>query len=48
MFTDFIDFVFVVVIGVIVDDDVENLKFVNIFDALQIKMKKKKVKTKTL
>lgn len=41
MFKDSIDFVFVVVIGVIVDDNEEDLEFVNKFDVLQIKTKKR-------
>ena len=36
MFKDFIDFVFIVVVSVLVDDD-EHLEFVNKFDALRIK-----------
>ena len=54
MFKYSIDFIFVVFIGVVVvvvdddDDEEEDLEFVNKFDALQIKTKKKKVKTKIL
>lgn len=40
MFKDSINFVFVVVISVVYDDDEEDLEFVNKFDVLQIKMKK--------
>lgn len=40
MFKDSIGFVFVFVIGV-VDNDEEDLEFVNKLDALQIKMEKK-------
>lgn len=43
MFKNSIDFVFVVVIGVVDDDDDdEDLEFVNKFDALHIKTKRKK------
>ena len=38
MFKDYIDFVFVVDIGVVVDDDEQDLDFVNKLDILQ-KMK---------
>ena len=37
MFKDSIDFVFVVVIGVVVDDDEEDIEFVKKISALQIK-----------
>ena len=46
MFKDSIDFVFVVDIGVVVDDDEQDLDFVNKLDILQIKTKKKKLKLK--
>ena len=48
MFKDFINFVFVVDIGVVVDDDEQDLDFVNKLDILQIKTEKKMVKTKIL
>ena len=44
MFKDSIDFVFVVDIGVVVDDDEQDLDFVNKFDILEIKTEKKKLK----
>ena len=40
-FKDSIDFVFVVDIGVVVDDDEQDLDFVNKLDDLQIKTEKK-------
>ena len=43
---DSIDFVFVVDIGVFVDDDEQDLDFVNKLDILLIKMEKKKLKLK--
>ena len=46
MFKDFINFVFVVDIGVVVDDDEKDLDFVNKLDILQIKTEKKKLKLK--
>ena len=46
MFKDFINFVFVVDIGVGVDDDEQDLDFVNKLDILQIKTEKKKLKLK--
>ena len=46
MFKDSIDFVFVVDIGVVVDDDEQDLDFVNKLDILQIKTEKKKLKLK--
>ena len=46
MFKDFINFVFVVDIGVVVDDDEQDLDFVNKLDILQIKTEKKKLKLK--
>lgn len=41
MFKDSIDFVFVVDIGVVVDDDEQDLDFVNKLDVLQIKTEKR-------
>ena len=46
MFKDSIDFVFVVDIGVVVDDDEQDLDFVNKLDILQIKTEKKNLKLK--
>ena len=48
MFKDSIDFVFVVDIGVVVDDDEQDLDFVNKLDILQIKTEEKKLKLKFL
>ena len=48
MFKDSIDLVFVVVIGVVVDDDEEDIEFVKKISALQIKTYKKQVKIKIL
>ena len=48
MFKDSIDFVFVVDIGVVVDDDEQDVDFVNKLDILQIKTEGKKFKTKIL
>ena len=47
MFKDFINFVFVVDIGVVVDDDEQDLDFVNKLDILQIKTEKKNLKLKS-
>ena len=41
MFKDFINFVFVVDIGVVVDDDEQDLDFVNKLDVLHIKTEKR-------
>ena len=46
MFKDSINFVFVVDIGVVVDDDEQDLDFVNKLDILHIKTEKKKLKLK--
>ena len=46
MFKDFINFVFVVDIGVVVVVDDNYLDFVNKLDILQIKTEKKKLKLK--
>ena len=46
MFKVSINFVFLVDIGVVVDDDEKDLDFVNKLDILQIKTEKKKLKLK--